>query len=279
MTKKLSLEDMQKIAKSRGGECLSLKYINSKTSLLWQCKFGHTWSAMPVNIKSKKSWCPHCAHLVPLTLEEMQQIAATRGGKCLSNKYLGFEKKLRWKCSEGHGWENTPGHIKSGQWCPVCANNKRGVKKWSDDETKLLIEKYPTSNKQELIILFPNKTCAKIKSKAKTLKLVKRYYPLRSWKKDEDNILKKIFYDQPKNEVIRFMPNRTWSSIQNRAHKLGISRSLKFQKESMQNLWKNEDYAEKMKNLWKNDEYAKKTKIGQKKAYLRNKENIDKRNR
>ncbi|MCX6772313.1 MAG: hypothetical protein NTV88_00910, partial [Candidatus Micrarchaeota archaeon] len=35
----------------------------------------------------------------------------------------------------------------------------------------------------------------------------------------------------------------------------------------------------KMKNLWKNDEYAKKTKIGQKKAYLRNKENIDKRNR
>ncbi len=120
-TAKLTIEDMQKIAKSRGGKCLSEKYINSKTKLKWQCKEGYIWEAMPSNIK-KGHWCPHCAGEAKLTIEEMQEIAKSRGGKCLSEKYINANTKLKWQCKEGHIWEAAPNNIKMGQWCPICSN-------------------------------------------------------------------------------------------------------------------------------------------------------------
>ncbi len=122
---KLTIEEMQEIARKKGGKCLSLKYVNSHTALRWQCKSGHQWQATPANIKSKKSWCPYCSKHVKLTLEDLQQTAKNKGGECISKEYLGVNKKHRWKCKEGHEWENTPAHIRSGQWCPKCANKKK----------------------------------------------------------------------------------------------------------------------------------------------------------
>jgi hypothetical protein len=58
--KKLTLKEFQIIAKERGGYCLSNKYINAKTKLGWKCKEGHTWEAIPDNVK-RGSWCPYCA--------------------------------------------------------------------------------------------------------------------------------------------------------------------------------------------------------------------------
>lgn len=48
---KLTIDDMRQIAKERSGDCLSDIYVNSHTKLLWQCKEGHTWEAIPSNIK------------------------------------------------------------------------------------------------------------------------------------------------------------------------------------------------------------------------------------
>lgn len=56
-----SIEDMKNAAADRGGRCLSEEYINARTHLLWQCKEGHQWRAIPVNITRKGSWCPVCA--------------------------------------------------------------------------------------------------------------------------------------------------------------------------------------------------------------------------
>ena len=50
----LSMEEMQQIAESRGGKCLSTKYVNAKTPLIWQCIEGHTWEAQPDNVKNQK---------------------------------------------------------------------------------------------------------------------------------------------------------------------------------------------------------------------------------
>lgn len=58
-----------------------------------------------------------------LTISEMHKIATKRGGKCLSNKYINVDTKLKWQCEKGHQWENTPYHIKAGQWCRACAGN------------------------------------------------------------------------------------------------------------------------------------------------------------
>jgi hypothetical protein len=118
--KKLTIHDMKKIAESRGGQCLSETYKDGKTKLLWQCSKGHRWETIPNNIK-RGSWCPACAGLLKGTLEEMQEIARRRAGKCLSETYINNRRKLLWECANGHRWEASPVKIKNGQWCPTCS--------------------------------------------------------------------------------------------------------------------------------------------------------------
>jgi len=61
-------------------------------------------------------------------LEELQEIAIKRGGKCLSEYYISTHTKLKWQCKEGHVWEATPDNIKRGTWCPICAIRIRADK-------------------------------------------------------------------------------------------------------------------------------------------------------
>jgi hypothetical protein len=124
-TVKLTIEEMRQIAKSRDGECLSEKYVNNRTKLKWRCKKGHEWKAVPGSIKNGKKWCPECAGIVKLTIEEMRQIAQDRGGECLSEEYINLSTKLKWRCKEGHEWEATPRSIKHGkQWCRICSKKE-----------------------------------------------------------------------------------------------------------------------------------------------------------
>ncbi|NVM52853.1 MAG: zinc-ribbon domain-containing protein [Candidatus Helarchaeota archaeon] len=116
---KLTIEEMQEIARQSGGKCISPQYFNVETNLEWQCKEGHQWKARPDHIK-EGSWCPKCANLKKLTIEEMQEIAKQRGGKCLSNEYINNRTKLEWQCKKGHIWEAQPYSIKCGTWCPEC---------------------------------------------------------------------------------------------------------------------------------------------------------------
>lgn len=127
--RRVTIEEMQQLAASRGGRCLSATYVNMETKLLWQCAEGHQWEAKPHHIKDG-IWCPMCARLKQaemhrLSLEAMQQLAASRGGKCLSATYVNRLTKLLWQCAEGHQWEASPKNIKQGTWCPMCAQVKR----------------------------------------------------------------------------------------------------------------------------------------------------------
>ena len=125
-SRKLSIEQMQDLAKSKGGKCLSKEYINIRTKLTWQCKEGHTWMALGSGIKSG-NWCPYCAGFVKLTIEEMQQLAIKNGGNCLSKKYTNSYTPLLWQCKKGHKWKANPGQVKNGSWCPNCAKNKGSI--------------------------------------------------------------------------------------------------------------------------------------------------------
>jgi hypothetical protein len=58
--KKYTIEDMQKLAEERGGKCLSEEYDGVSSKLEWQCKYGHTWKALPSNVM-RGTWCPYCA--------------------------------------------------------------------------------------------------------------------------------------------------------------------------------------------------------------------------
>ena len=61
--KKGTIEEFKRIAKERGGECLSNEYINNSTHLRFKCKEGHIWNALPSNVKNKCSWCPKCYNI------------------------------------------------------------------------------------------------------------------------------------------------------------------------------------------------------------------------
>jgi len=123
-----NIDECKRIAKERGGQCLSTEYVNVMTKLKWQCDKGHVWKAVPNNIRNGQ-WCPICgiekrAASQRGTIEEMRLIAENRGGRCLSDKYINSTTTLNWQCSEGHTWEARPGNIKFGQWCPICARRK-----------------------------------------------------------------------------------------------------------------------------------------------------------
>jgi len=56
-----TIEEMHRLAESRGGKCLSTNYVNNRTMLEWQCKEGHIWEARPDNIKYRTQWCRNCS--------------------------------------------------------------------------------------------------------------------------------------------------------------------------------------------------------------------------
>jgi len=58
------------------------------------------------------------------TIENMQQHAFERGGKCLSKEYWDDISRLMWMCAKGHVWESPWRVINRGAWCPACVKNK-----------------------------------------------------------------------------------------------------------------------------------------------------------
>jgi hypothetical protein len=126
VTAKLSLEECQKLAISRGGECLSTEYINSETNMQWKCKEGHTWFAKFGNVKNGGSWCHTCSGNEKLTLEECQELAISRGGECLSTEYINAHTHMQWKCKENHTWIANINNVKhANTWCPTCSGHNK----------------------------------------------------------------------------------------------------------------------------------------------------------
>ena len=144
--RKLTIEDMQALARKRRGKCLSKRYVHNHTSLRWQCADGHTWKAMPSSIK-RGSWCPACYDAqrgtnLRLTLGKMQRLANKHDGMCLSKAYVNTHTPLRWQCADGHTWKARPSNIKGGNWCPVCAKARMGPHRLTLGEMQRLAKKH-----------------------------------------------------------------------------------------------------------------------------------------
>ena len=125
------IEFMRRTARERGGRCVSRAYVNSGTNLRWRCREGHEWEAAPARV-IQGSWCPVCDRgwgrsRVRLSIEIMREMAAERGGECLSNSYNGIYDRLRWRCARGHAWITVANNVRRGGWCPVCAHSARGT--------------------------------------------------------------------------------------------------------------------------------------------------------
>lgn len=74
---------------------MSTEYKGANKRLRWRCQRGHEWLSTASIIKNHGSWCPACAGVVKLTIEDV------------------------------HEWMAVVGHVKnSGTWCPICSSGK-----------------------------------------------------------------------------------------------------------------------------------------------------------
>jgi len=127
---KWSINDAKDVAIKRNGECLSGHYINNKLPLDWKCNKCKTiWKANFHNILLGK-WCPTCARLPKISIDDIKKIAISKNGICLSDEYLHRDIKLTWQCNEcSFIWNTTvPSIISAGSWCPKCAVARRTKK-------------------------------------------------------------------------------------------------------------------------------------------------------
>jgi hypothetical protein len=120
-TDRRRLQTIREVASAQGGECLSPAYFGVGIHLRFRCAEGHEWQTIP-NVIYKGHWCPKCAasereKARRLTLYEMQEIATSKGGRCLSEEYVNANSNLLWECSKGHQWKAIPNSIKRGYWC------------------------------------------------------------------------------------------------------------------------------------------------------------------
>lgn len=132
------------LAAEQGGLCLANEHTSTSNQVKWQCAKGHIWKASPNQIRSG-CWCPQCSFdKKRLTIEEMREIAKSRGGQCLSKHYKNAATKLLWECKLGHRWEATPNNIKSGKWCSQCvylarSKYEKSRQKYLPDKRKILM--------------------------------------------------------------------------------------------------------------------------------------------
>jgi hypothetical protein len=54
------LNELQYIAKVKGGTLLSSYYIGWNNKLKWKCAKGHEWETTPAHIKGRGQWCRKC---------------------------------------------------------------------------------------------------------------------------------------------------------------------------------------------------------------------------
>lgn len=57
---KWRIEDFRRIARERGGRCLSRSARSVAAVLRWRCADGHIWKAPASSVVSSGTWCPRC---------------------------------------------------------------------------------------------------------------------------------------------------------------------------------------------------------------------------
>jgi len=145
-----TIEDMRAFARQKDGQCLSGKYINNSTPLLWKCnKCQNKWPARFANIKTGH-WCPKCAKINSakkrrLSIDDMHDLATLRGGKCKSKKYINAKTPLKWQCGKcEYIFRARPYNVKTGYWCPECGKERTGKshRKYTFEKVKIIAKKY-----------------------------------------------------------------------------------------------------------------------------------------
>jgi hypothetical protein len=104
-------------------------YVNAIAKMDFRCKLcNYEWTSISAIIK-KAANCGNCARRNKKSsklkdgLAIASEVAAERGGRMLSTKYINNKHLLEWECSEKHTWMAALTSVKDhGQWCLMCKN-------------------------------------------------------------------------------------------------------------------------------------------------------------
>jgi len=120
------LEAMRAKAAERGGRCLARRYTRSADKCRWRCAEGHVWWATPTSVVDRGTWCRICGHAKRAHgVAWLHELAARRGGQCLSTEYKNALTKYRWRCDADHEFEATANHVDAGCWCAICSGTQQ----------------------------------------------------------------------------------------------------------------------------------------------------------
>jgi hypothetical protein len=127
--RKLTATDMQLAAQAKEGKCLSTVYGGPKDIVLWECQEGHQFRAKVDAVLYHNLWCPECAgrkERRKVTLQTLQELATSRGGRCLSTEYQNTNCRADWQCRFGHQWSALISNVMyQDTWCPECGGSSR----------------------------------------------------------------------------------------------------------------------------------------------------------
>ncbi len=116
---------------------------NSHKKVWWKCQNGHEWQATIAHRNNGKG-CPYCSSVKVLQgYNDLQTINPTLAREWNHIKNIRLEptvvapnsnKKVWWKCQNGHEWQATIAHRNNGKGCPYCTG-KKVLKEYNDLQT------------------------------------------------------------------------------------------------------------------------------------------------
>ncbi len=116
---------------------------NSGKKVWWKCSKGHEWQAVIMS-RNKGRGCPYCSGRIAIKGEnDLQTTNPLLAREWNHERNIGItpsdvlpnsEKKVWWKCNNGHEWQAMVYSRNQGRGCPYCSN-KDVLKGYNDLQT------------------------------------------------------------------------------------------------------------------------------------------------
>lgn len=128
----VSVEIAALLAGQRGGHFASTEMGSTKDKYKWRCAEGHEWLASYDKVKQGR-WCPSCGRekvrtAASYSLDDIQKIAQSFGGRLLDAAYKGIDKYHNFLCANGHEFRKLPSQLTKSSplarsWCQKCSKS------------------------------------------------------------------------------------------------------------------------------------------------------------
>jgi hypothetical protein len=124
-TNDLATTNPELAAQADGWDPTTVTAGSSTKKVRWKCEQNHLWDAL-VRDRSRGIGCPVCASTVVLCgyndlATTNPELAAQADGWDPTTVTAGSNKKMGWKCEQGHTWKTTVKGRSSGKNCPSCS--------------------------------------------------------------------------------------------------------------------------------------------------------------